>query len=694
MNNAQSGTAAFEPRARLLKLIGAELISDEVVAITELVKNAHDADASEVRIEFIGVTGDEGEILIRDNGHGMDLDTLMNRWMQPAGSIKGREGRRFSRGGRRVLGEKGVGRFAADKLAAHLELVSRPTGAASEIHAVFDWDEFEHDDRMLSDVHSRWQVRSPDWLEEQGTVLRMTELRARWNERLFKRLSTRLSRLISPFGTGANGFQIIIESDEFPSYSGELSSGFVDEAPYSMDADFDGESLVTMRICKGSSISQSWTGRAPLRCGPVRVKLLAFDLETEALARIGPRTDVRAWLREWSGISVYRDGFRIWPYGEPHDDWLRLDQRRVNNPVVKLSNNQVVGFIEIGADRNPELRDQTNREGLIRNDAFTDLQRLVLHLLDMLEAERQARRHPEDQLPGRGKPGSRKETEGDGIPESLERLARQTDGPLGNELRRTAEKIRTRFEAQEQTHRRTLDGYSDLAALGHSATLFGRNINAGLAEMKQHVDTLRTALNKKRGVDPSSLAGTVAELQDRMDRLLNQLTLVSAAGGGPSRRRRGLDVPAELELIRQNLQAMLETEDASLEVQSEDGVLLRTEMRPEVFASLISVLVKNSTEWRHDGKRLQMHATVREAGDCLELLFSDNGQGVIPALEDKLMEPGVSGNDSAGMGLTIARNIAVSHGGQLTLVIDRRRKGATFSLKLPRKRSRATPGKG
>jgi signal transduction histidine kinase len=392
---------------------------------------------------------------------------------------------------------------------------------------------------------------------------------------------------------------------------------------------------------------------------------------------------------------VYRDGFRIWPYGEPHDDWLRLDQRRVNNPVVKLSNNQVVGFIEIGADRNPDLRDQTNREGLIHNEAFTDLQRLTLHLLNMLEAERQARRHPEDALPGHGKPGPRKNTsEGDSIPESLERLARQTDGPIGNELRRTAERVRSRFEAQEQVHRRTLDGYSDLAALGHSASLFGRNINIGLSEMKQQMATLRTALERKRGVDPSALAGSVAELQDRMERLLGQLALVGSTGGGPTRRRRGLDVPVELERIRQNLLAMLENEDADLEVHAPEGMLLRTEMRPEVFTSLISVLIRNSTEWRQEGVRLQMIATIQEAEEDLEIIFSDNGQGVIPALEDKILEPGVSGNNGAGMGLTIARNIAAAHGGALSLVTDRRRKGATFRVRLPRKRSRATPGKG
>src|SRR5438445_6507710 len=97
-----NGTIAFQPRARLLKLIGEELISDEVVAISELVKNSHDADAVTVIIAFRGVTGSEGEIQVRDDGMGMNLDTVLGRWMAPAASTKKGKGRQVTRLGRRV----------------------------------------------------------------------------------------------------------------------------------------------------------------------------------------------------------------------------------------------------------------------------------------------------------------------------------------------------------------------------------------------------------------------------------------------------------------------------------------------------------------------------------------------------------------------------------------------------------------
>src|SRR5687767_417244 len=151
----RSGVVAFQPRARLLKLIGSELISDDVLAVTELVKNAHDADASIVVVECKGVASAAGEIVVRDDGLGMDLDTLLGHWMQPAATSKAKPSGRFTASGRRMLGEKGVGRFAADKLGAHLELISRRKGHRDEVVAAFDWDDFDNDVLLMSEVKSR-----------------------------------------------------------------------------------------------------------------------------------------------------------------------------------------------------------------------------------------------------------------------------------------------------------------------------------------------------------------------------------------------------------------------------------------------------------------------------------------------------------------------------------------------------------
>lgn len=688
----QSGHVAFSPRARLLKLIGAELISDEVVAITELVKNAHDADASGVSIEFSGVTAPGGEILIRDDGIGMDLDTLLMRWMQPASSVKGRDGTRYTPGGRRVLGEKGVGRFAADKLAAKLELVSRSADDPLEIRTVLDWDEFDADEKMLSDVRSRWELRKPEWLETQGTVLRLSGLRAHWTERMFRRLSTRLSRLVSPFGSDSE-FRIRIESDEFPEYAGDVTGGYLDAAPYRVDAEFDGHQKVTVRVNGGRAQRRSWTGDAPLTCGPVRVRLYAFDLETEALAKIGPRTEVRAWLREWSGVSVYRDSFRVWPYGEPSDDWLRLDQRRVNNPVVRLSNNQVVGFVEIAGDRNPELRDQTNREGLIHNSALEDLQRFILSCMQGLEAERQSFRHPGGKKKDRRLVRASVDPELTSLPDLLERIAKRAGAEIGSELHRAAGRARNQLAAQEATKRRMLEGYADLAGLGQIAGALGRSVEVVLGDARRRSAELRASLAEERASAAGrELRAGLTELDQILENAVTRLSIVTNTTGAPGKRRRALDVPTELDHLRDLVLPLLDRAGAVLDVQCQKGAVLRTEMRPESFASVVNALVQNSLEWASAARPLRMAVSARQVDQGVELLFSDNGKGVGHAVERTLFEPGVSARDgAAGMGLTIARNVIVGHGGTISLVSDRRRKaGAAFRILLQRKRSRAT----
>lgn len=689
-HSLKSGFAPFMPRARLLRLIGSELISDDVVAITELVKNAHDADATFVSIQFVGVTGSDGEIIIRDDGHGMDLDTLLSRWMQPAGSSKGREGTRFTQAGRRVLGEKGVGRFAADKLAATLELASRKRAETSELHAVFDWDEFDADDRMLADIKSSWDVRAADWLDSHGTMLRLGRLRSVWTERMFRRLCTRLARLVSPFVTRKD-FRILIESDEFPQYSGEVGGGYLDVAPYQVEAEFDGKSAFTLKLNGTKSPRQTLAAEQRPSCGPLRLRLFAFDLETEALAKLGPRAEVRAWLREWSGISVYRDSFRVWPYGESHDDWLRLDQRRVNNPVVRLSNNQIVGFVEISSDRNPELRDQTNREGLIHNDAFEDLQKFVLFVMNLLEAERQAHRHPQSKRAAVSPTAHRKTREAAALPDQLEALAAKATGPIGDELRRAAQRARSAAASDLAARKKMLEGYTELAAAGQTASLVGQSISTCLETVRAVCKTLHGSLGRDSLDEVVKANSALVRLQASAAIAEEHLRAMTSMQSGASRRRRGLDVADELKRLQDLSRPLLQEHDAEMAVEAGDDLVTRTEMRPEMFGAVISALVMNSVGWKAAERRLRITTGARVDGDFIEILVSDNGKGVTPGLEGSIFEPMVSGQpDAAGMGLTIARSVVEMHGGTISLVPDRRRKGATFRVSLPRKKARST----
>jgi signal transduction histidine kinase len=681
---ARSGTIAFRPRARLLKLIGEELISDEVVAVSELVKNAHDADASTVTLSFRGVGSTDGVIEVRDDGCGMDADTLLGRWMEPAASSKTAADRKMTARGRRVLGEKGVGRFAADKLARHLEVVSRCKGSPDEVRAVIDWDMFDDGERMLGDVKSTWEVQTAGRARGHGTSLRMTGLRTRWTERMFRRLSIRLGRLLSPFGAG-DKFTVRIESDEFPDYTGDLRQDIVTKAPYRIEAAFDGGQTITFSTGRTRKVERRWNGHGELSCGPVRIRLHAFDLEGEALARIGPRTEVRAWLKEWTGVSVYRDGFRVWPYGEPHDDWLRLDQRRVNNPVEHLSNNQVIGFIDISRDRNPELLDQTNREGLIHNKALEDLRRLVYFVLQVLEAERQSIRHPVKRTPGSANGASR--TDGDGIAGELRRHAEGAGGSLARELRQLADRLEEERAQERARGERLLGGYEGLAAIGQMAAVILPALPQEIGQVREELRAIRKATVAANGDGQH-----FARLADTLKGLADRLELFRLAQGGNDRRR-AIDLAAELGLFERTVGPLLAGHGVRMEIEAPARQVVRTEMRPEHFHCLLQVLTANSLDWigQGDGGDRRIRVVLAADGDLCEVVFTDSGPGIPEQLCVRVFEPGFTLKEGGrGMGLTIARRIVESHGGHMHVIIDGRRRGANLRISLPRKRSRAT----
>ncbi len=680
-----SGVAAFAPRARLLKLIGSELISDDVVAVLELVKNAYDADASTVRVEFQNVTDPaNARIVIEDDGCGMSLDALLGHWMSPAGTSKGRTGLKVTTSGRRMLGEKGVGRFATDKLGRQLELVSRVAGADTEVRAFFDWDEFDCDTALLSEIASHWEVRPASPERGPGTTLQISGLRGAWTERMFKRLSTKLARLTSPFSE-VEGFRINIESDEFPRYSGDVQAPFLDRAPYRLEATFDGNSSIAIHVDGHPPRLVEWNETFDLGCGPVTIRLFAFDLEGDALARLGPRMEARAWLKDWCGISVFRDGFRVWPYGEPHDDWLRLDQRRVNNPVLRLSNNQVVGFVEISSDRNPALRDQTNREGLIHNDAFKHFKDLMIFVIEHLELHRQGQRHPVERRIGTQVD---RQPEFAGMDDSFERLAAKLAPENARELRRLGKVAKTAIESEATRFRKVEEAYAELAALGQATETCARDLRVTMAAVQAETAAVRERIDAARD---EVLGASIANLSDAVDALVSTASVLSPEEAGGARRRT-IDVAAELDVCKVILRPVLDAAGVRrLEVKVSGSGILRVEMRPANLHRLIQILVRNAGDWLGNIEGPRIWIKVHGKEDTCQIVVSDNGPGIPEEIIDRVFDPFFSWKENGrGLGLTLARSIVQNHGGSIQVGSHRRETGADIIVALPRRRPRAT----
>src|SRR5262249_37069481 len=202
----------------------------------------------------------------------------------------------------------------------------------------------------------------------------------------------------------------------------------------------------------------------------------------------------------------------------PHDDWLRLDQRRVNNPVEHLSNNQVIGFIDISRDGNPDLMDQTNREGLMNNRALEDLRRLVYFVLQILEADRQSIRHPVRRVSSVN--GSTSDGSG-AIAQELERLAGQAGPELARELRQVGRRFEEEHAREQAMQARLIEGYSGLAAVGQVAAGLLTLLPQELGRMEEELRAIRRALagTNGNGRTLQALAGSPSFLAVRLQLL-------------------------------------------------------------------------------------------------------------------------------------------------------------------------------
>jgi signal transduction histidine kinase len=382
----------FKISSELKSIIGRDLITDDFIAIYELVKNSYDANANTVEIIFKRVKENEktAKIFIKDDGDGMSYTDLLEKWLLVGYSRKRESEKELDSVDyrdritkkRALAGAKGIGRFSCDRLGSKLTLYTKPADGTYFNCVTMDWDKFEQDpNKEFQTVNVDYQQKSVLDIEidvknfKKGTILEIACLRELWNRDKLIKLKTHLQRLINPEAIDEKqGFTIVLAADEFlvddakytqyfEKINGEIKNILFEKlgiktTHIKCTIDEKGEKLKTELIDKGTFIYRIVEENKYKLLRNVTINL--FYLNAQAKSAFTKAMGLEPV--NYGSVFFYKNGIKINPCGNVGDDWLGLDKRKTQGTRRNFGNRDVMGRIEVKGNQ-PNFREVSSRDG-------------------------------------------------------------------------------------------------------------------------------------------------------------------------------------------------------------------------------------------------------------------------------------------------------------------------------------------
>lgn len=697
----KSGSFVFKPRARIIKTIGEELISNDNVAIVELVKNSYDANSEIVEITFIGNVKERQEgkkiikyldkenasIIIYDSGSGMDFETIKSAWMEPATNFKKKN--KNTHPSRKSTGEKGIGRFASAKLASQLELITKQQNQ-DEIVVKFNWDDFSNEDNYLENISIHWEIRPPQEIKEKGTILKLINLNKSWKEDEIRELRVTLSRLLNPIVPMEDFLISVNLPDDFD----KVLKGIIERPETLNKPDYYIKGTITetgqpsnvifFSKSNGNKEALTFTAEDFLLKNPQRKSITGkFDFEfriwnRDELGRLSKELDspvknIKSDLDNLSGISIYRDNVRVLPYGNKDNDWARLDIRRVNNPTLRLSNNQIVGYISISLESNPLLKDQSNREGIVEGQALLDMKELLVLILNEVEQ----RRYKERPRENKGKNVNQTNL--------FERFSLQTIKTLLKEKGTTSKEIIEAFDKKDAEIKEGVEKVQEIISRYRRLTTLGQLIDVIVHDGGNYLNkidlqaSLILKVLKKEEIQKEEIIESVQKIQDERKSFAQLFRRIEPFGG----RKRGRPKSVIVEEIIRNQFLLYHTELSRLNISYEVPDTKHQVTIDEAELGIIFMnLIQNSIYWLENIDKERIIVTeVFKNSEELSIFFSDSGPGIKLGMEENVFEPYFSTKpDGIGLGLSIVGELISEYNGEFMLVNNGILDGANFKI--------------
>ena len=720
--------------------MGRESIASSTAAIAELIKNSYDANAENVRITFAKRHSPVQLLQIEDDGDGMDLHTLENIWLR-IGTEHKVDNERSVRKKRVMTGAKGLGRLGIDRLCRKVILQTKTIDMDHFLEVHINWERYDSREATISSIdHNIYKMydlgsnKYSDFFKDKGcgTRLILVGLKERWEPLRLTELRNELSMLVTPFSDVID-FSIDFKSgiDEI---DGKLSSEkYLDAAAWVVKAALDSSGDIDISYTqphKDSSpdpLRTKWAEWLPERaekqaCGPISMQFYYIPQPGSAVTTSVKRKDWSQFMALHHGVRVYRDNFRVRPYGEPtgRGDWLDLGLRKASNPSGirqgswRVGPSQVLGAIFISRIDNDQLIDQANREGMVESDAYRDMRAFVLKVISTFEllATKYARM---EVVIDPVESASAALTES--IDKSLEVVAdlskavalgkSAAQGELTVKLKEierlvaethaASEKHKAAYDMKREELEREKDTLANLASLGILTVCFGHeakefcNLAASAASELRH-----DFLDGKFMVSPAVEQDVLKDI----DIIINSTKFIKnfasfSLGNVRTEKRKKSSVNISVVVTRvfAALAESLDRQNINIDISQmphDIGKIRAYEIDWEsILVNMISNSIWAMEKTDHDKRLIKVSA--KNIPDAIEIRFLDSGRGIEKGAENNIFDAMYStrrddrGNSvGTGMGLSIVKTFINEHsGGAIKVVPHGEIGGAEFVITIP-----------
>lgn len=673
----------------ILRRLGEELNPSLDQSILELVKNSFDASAKECTVVLRNTEKSGGTIEISDDGDGMDAEGIINGWL-----ILGRSGRnpeQRTRLNRVPAGSKGLGRLAALRLGNLATLRSWPHANPQREYLLnIDWSRYDaanvvEEVPLAVEETTRKNGGSP------GTVVTIDALRAAVSRAEVSRLARALILLADPFGDDPEGFRPVLKAAEFSDLEKLVKARYFEDAEFHLSAnlDKDGAARAVITDWKGKTLFTAKHGDLssgsghPIYASPeAQFDLWVFILNKETFStRTSTVEEVREWLGHFGGVHLYQNGLRVSPYGNPGNDWLDMNLRRVRSPEERPSTNTSIGRVST-FETGGRLAQKTDRSGFIENDAFLELKRFANDALEWMARcrmkEAQKRRASE-----RVEAPKRTVKAKLDIKEAIDRVP----GPKRRAIKQAFKKYEVVREKEIKTLRKEVQLYRTLSTAGITAATFAHE-SAGnpIKAIDQAAKSIERRARKELGDRYSDTLAEPVELIIRSIDAMKVLGNVTFSLLDHEKRRASqVEINEIIQSVVKTYAPFFQERDVEVATDLASG---KPYLRGSKAAieSIVTNFLNNSLVWfeKVHVKKYKIGIRTEVSNGNLRIRFDDNGPGLEGIDPDDVWLAGETTRpNGTGLGLTIVHDAVKDLGGTVKAQAHGDLGGACFTVELP-----------